>query len=60
MVDKWVDIDETSTMMNVIQEAIESEGYSGTGFESGYIASINGIGEFSGGGGSGWMGTLNV
>ena len=52
-------VNSSSSMMGAIKEAIESEGYNGTGFESGYISDINGLGEFGGGRGSGWMGTLN-
>ena len=59
LVDKWVAIDSESTMMSAIQYAVESSGYTGVGFESGYISDINGLGEFGGGRGSGWMGTLN-
>lgn len=59
LVDKWVNIDNSSSMMGAIKEAVESEGYTGEGFDSGYISDINGLGEFGGGGGSGWMGTLN-
>ena len=59
LVDKWVSIDDSSSMMGAIKEAVESAGYNGTGFESGYISDINGLGEFGGGRGSGWMGTLN-
>ena len=59
LVDAWVAIDENSSMMSAIQKALEDAGYTGTGFDSGYISDINGLGEFGGGGGSGWMGTLN-
>ena len=59
LVDTWVSINNSSSMMGAIKEAVESAGYNGTGFESGYISDINGLGEFGGGRGSGWMGTLN-
>lgn len=59
LVEKWIDIDEDSTMMSAIVEALESEGYEQTGAENNYISSINGLGEFDGGFMSGWMGTLN-
>ncbi|MCD1147897.1 S-layer homology domain-containing protein [Peptoniphilus sp. KCTC 25270] len=59
LVDKWVDIDENSTMMSAVKEAIESEGHTQKGAENNYISSINDLGEFSGSYSSGWMGTIN-
>ena len=59
LVDTWVAIDESSTMMSCVVAALESKGYSQTGAENNYISEINGLGEFDGGQMSGWMGTLN-
>ena len=58
LVDKWVDLTADSTMMNCVVAALGDD-YEQTGAESGYISSINGLGEFDGGSASGWMGTLN-
>ena len=59
LVAEWVDIDEDSTMMSCVVKALGNHGYVAVGAESNYIESINGLGEFGGGSGSGWMGTLN-
>ncbi|MCM1530223.1 MAG: cadherin-like beta sandwich domain-containing protein [Alistipes sp.] len=59
LVDTWITIDEDSTMMSCIVEAIESVGGTQVGAESNYISYINDMGEFDGGFMSGWMGTLN-
>ena len=59
LVAEWVDIDEDSTMMSSIVKALGNHGYVAVGAENNYISSINGLGEFGGGSGSGWMGTLN-
>ncbi len=59
LLDEWVDIDSSSTMMSCVKKAIESKGYTQTGAENNYISAINGLEEFAGGGQSGWMGTLN-
>ena len=59
LVDTWVAIDESSTMMGCVVTALEAEGYTQTGAENNYISDINGLGEFDGGYMSGWMGTLN-
>ena len=59
LVAEWVDIDEDSTMMSCVVKALGNHGYVADGAENGYISSINGLGEFGGGSGSGWMGTLN-
>lgn len=59
LVDTWIDIDDDSTMMTCIVEAIESVGSTQTGAENNYISYIDGMGEFDGGFMSGWMGTLN-
>ena len=59
LVSGWVNIDEDSTMMSSIVKALGNHGYVAVGAENNYISSINGLGEFGGGSGSGWMGTLN-
>ena len=59
LVAEWVDIDEDSTMMSCVVKALGNHGYVAVGAENNYISSINGLGEFGGGSGSGWMGTLN-
>ena len=59
LVDRWVPIGEDSSMMSAIQQALADAGYTGEGLDTGYISDINGLGEFGGGSGSGWMGTLN-
>ena len=40
MADTWVDIDQDSTMMGAVKEAIEVAGYTQEGAESGYIPEI--------------------
>ena len=57
LVDTWVDIDDNSTMMGCIGNALTA--YESEGIDSGYISSINGLSAFDGGAMSGWMGTLN-
>lgn len=58
LVDKWVDIDADFTMMDYIVKALGPD-YKVEGAENGYLSEINGLAEFNGGSGSGWMGTLN-
>ena len=57
--EEWIDLNEDSTMMGCVVEALEKNGYEQTGAENNYISSIEGLGEFDGGSMSGWMGTLN-
>lgn len=57
LVDEWVNINEASTMMSCVVDALGS--YSQTGAETGYISEVNGLAAFDGGSASGWMGTLN-
>ena len=57
LVDKWVDIDDNSTMMSCLVTALGD--YSQTGADSNYITEINGLAAFAGGDESGWMGSLN-
>lgn len=58
-VDKWVSLDNDSSAMTCIKDAIESSGFTQTGAESGYITEIAGLSAYDGGYMSGWMGTLN-
>lgn len=59
LVDTWVDLSADSTMMSCVAAALKTVNASCKGMESGYIASINGLGEFGGSASAGWMGTLN-
>lgn len=59
LVEEWIDLNEDSTMMGCVVEALEKNGCEQTGAENNYISSIEGLGEFDGGPMSGWMGTLN-
>lgn len=63
IVDRNVAITPDATMMSCIVAALESEGFTAVGAEDGYISEITkdkkSLGEFDGGSGSGWMGTLN-
>jgi hypothetical protein len=60
LVDTWVDIDGSSTMMSAVVSAITAGGYAApTGADSGYISEINGLTAGSAGGYDGWMTTLN-
>ena len=56
LVDEWVNINEASTMMSCVVDALGS--YSQTGADSNYITEINGLSD-QGGEKSGWTGTLN-
>ena len=57
--DEWVTLQDDSSMMSCIVDALTAEGYSQTGADTGYISEINGIEEKDAAEGSGWMGTLN-
>ena len=59
LVDTWVDLDESSTMMSCIVAALDSINARCDGADSGYITSINGLGAGTGATFAGWMGTLN-
>ena len=59
LVDEWVTLQDDSTMMSCIVDALTAGGYSQTGADTGYISKINGIEEKAAAEGSGWMGTLN-
>ena len=59
LVDEWVTLQDDSSMMSCIVDALTGRGYSQTGADTGYISEINGIEEKDAAEGSGWMGTLN-
>ena len=59
LVDEWVSIDNDSTMMSAVVDALNNHGYTQEGAESNYFSSINGLAASDGGAMSGWMGTLN-
>jgi uncharacterized protein YjdB len=59
LVDKWVTIDESSSMATAAKDAIVAAGYTQTGAESNYISEVNGLEALDGGAQSGWMVTLN-
>ena len=59
LVDEWVTLQDDSSMMSCIVDALTAGGYSQTGADTGYISEINGIEEKAAAEGSGWMGTLN-
>ncbi|MEG1271263.1 MAG: DUF4430 domain-containing protein, partial [Ruthenibacterium sp.] len=59
LLEEWVDINQDSSMMSALMDAIAAAGQTQVGGEDGYIKEINGLGEFDGGSMSGWMGTLN-
>ncbi len=57
LVDKWVTLQDDSTMMSCVIDALGD--YTQTGAESGYISEINGLSASASGSMSGWMGMLN-
>lgn len=59
LLDEWVNIDDSSTMMGVLVSALDSKGYTQTGAESDYVTEINGLNAGDAGYMSGWMGTIN-
>lgn len=59
LLDEWVSIDNSSTMMSVLVSALEGKGYTQTGAESNYVTEINGLKAGDAGYMSGWMGTIN-
>ncbi|MBQ3400886.1 MAG: DUF4430 domain-containing protein, partial [Lachnospiraceae bacterium] len=59
LVDTWVNIDQSTTMMSAVAAALDEVSADYIGADTGYIEEINGLAEFDGGTGSGWMGTLN-
>lgn len=59
LLDEWISIDDSSTMMSALVSALEGKGYTQTGAESNYITEINGLKAGDAGNMSGWMGTIN-
>lgn len=59
LVDTWVKLEDDSTMMGCVVEALDTVEATQTGAESNYISEINGLSAGSAGGYDGWMGTLN-
>lgn len=59
LLDEWISIDDSSTMMSVLVSALEGKGYTQTGTEDNYITEINGLKAGDAGYMSGWMGTIN-
>lgn len=59
LLDEWMSIDDSSTMMSVLVSALDSKGYTQTGAESDYVTEINGLKAGDAGYMSGWMGTIN-
>ena len=59
LVDEWVEIDENSTLMSAVVNALDNHGYTQKGAENCYIEEINGLAAYDGGEMSGWMGTVN-
>lgn len=59
LLDEWVSIDDSSTMMSVLVTALESKDCTQTGAEDNYITEINGLKAGDAGYMSGWMGTIN-
>lgn len=58
LVDEWVEINEESTMMSCVGDALAKNNIPAEGIDNGYITTINGLSN-QGGKQSGWMGTLN-
>lgn len=59
LLDEWVSIDDSSTMMSVLVAALDSKGCTQTGAEENYVTEINGLKAGDAGYMSGWMGTIN-
>ena len=55
LVDEWVTLQDDSSMMSCIVDALTAGGYSQTGADTGYISEINGIEEKAAAEGSGWQ-----
>ncbi|MBR2522639.1 MAG: DUF4430 domain-containing protein, partial [Coriobacteriales bacterium] len=55
LVETWVDIDSSSTMMSCIVAALDEYGYEQEGAESNYISSIAGLAQMDGSDMAGWM-----
>ena len=65
LVDADVPLTADATMMSCVDSALSAAGYTAVGADAGYISEITkkgeaeGLGQFDGSQGSGWMGTLN-
>ena len=59
LIDEWVDIDENSSMMSAVVDALDNHGYTQKGAENSYIEEINGLAAFDSTPSSGWTGTIN-
>lgn len=59
LIDEWVSMDESSTMMSVLVSVLDSKNYTQTGAENNYITEINGLKAGDAGYMSGWMSTIN-
>ncbi len=59
LLDEWISIDDSSTMMSVLISALEGKGYTQTGAENNYVTEINGLKAGDAGNMSGWLGTIN-
>lgn len=59
LLDEWVSVDDSSTMMSVLVAALDSKGCTQTGAEDNYVTEINGLKAGDAGYMSGWMGTIN-
>lgn len=59
LLDEWVSIDESSTMMSALVSALDTKDYTQTGAESNYVTEINGLSAYDAGYMSGWMSMLN-
>lgn len=59
LIDEWVSIDSSSTMMSALVTALDNHGYTQSGAENNYVTEINGLKAYDAGTMSGWMGTIN-
>lgn len=59
LLDEWISINDSSTMMSVLVSALEGKGYTQTGAENNYVTEINGLKAGDAGNMSGWLGTIN-
>ena len=59
LVDQLVNIDDASTMMSAVVDALDNNGYTQEGADNNYITSVNGLSAYDAGSMSGWVSTLN-
>ncbi len=59
LLDSWVSVDTSSTIMSAVKAALNAEEMTADGLDSGYITDINGLSAGSPETSSGWMITLN-